>query len=182
VKTIGSPAIERGCPLPELIMRLTLFTDYALRLLVQLASEPPGRRTTISQASHLLGLPLNHLTKIAHRLAKAKLITATRGRNGGLVLSCPASEITIGDVLRATEPDFALATFMAGKDCSLQSDCGLRNVLGAALGAFFRVVDEASLAELLQQPSGHLGSPNVTPCEPAESSQNSSPEHHSGEG
>lgn len=152
-------------------MRLTLFTDYALRLMVQLASEPPGRRTTIAQASQSLGLPLNHLTKIAHRLSKAKLITPSQGRNGGLVLSRPASEITIGQVLRVTEPDFALAACMAGKDCSLQNGCGLKHRLDAALAAFFGVVDEATLAELSQHPSGHFGALAAAPCEPIGSSQ-----------
>jgi Rrf2 family nitric oxide-sensitive transcriptional repressor len=162
-------------------MRLTLFTDYALRLMVQLACEPPGSRTTIEQAARLLNLPVNHLTKIAHRLAKAKLITTSQGRNGGLVLSRPTSEISIGEVLRVTEPDFASATCMAGKDCSFQIGCGLKHLLDAALAAFFGVVDQTTLAELTQQPAGHFGSPTVAGCEPPGSSQGSRLKHHSGE-
>jgi Rrf2 family nitric oxide-sensitive transcriptional repressor len=163
-------------------MRLTLFTDYALRLMIQLASEPSGRRTTIAQASHSLGLPLNHLTKIAHRLSKARLLTTSQGRNGGLVLSRPASEITIGQVLRVTEPDFALVACMAGTDCSLRIGCGLKHVLDAALAAFLGVVDQTTLAELTQQPAGHFGSPTVAACEPPGSSHGSRLKHRSGEG
>lgn len=152
-------------------MRLTLFTDYALRLMMHLASEPPGHRSTIAQASQSMGLPLNHLTKIAHRLAQAKLIAPIRGRNGGLVLSRPTSEITIGQVLRATQPDLVSATCIAGKECLLQTDCRVRHVLDAALAAFLRVVDQANLAELSQQSSGHIGSDTAAPCEPPGSSQ-----------
>jgi len=133
-------------------MRLTQFTDYALRLLLQLASDHPGGKTTVGEASRLLGIPLNHLTKIALRLAKAGMVTAIRGRNGGLVLSRPASQITIGQVLRITEPDFALVGCMAGQDCSLFLNCKMIPLLGDALAAFLRVADQATIEEMLQRP------------------------------
>ena len=160
-------------------MRLTLFTEYALRFMIRLASEPLGHRTTIAQASHSMGVPLNHLTKIAHRLVKAKLITPSRGRNGGLALARSASEITIAQVLRVTEPDLAIATCIPGKDCSL---CGFRQLLDTALAAFFSVLNQATLADLCQQPSGHFPSEFLAPGERYASSQGSSLQHLSGGG
>jgi Rrf2 family nitric oxide-sensitive transcriptional repressor len=163
-------------------MRLNLFTDYALRLMLHLASEQSGHRTTIAQASRALNLPFNHLAKVAHRLAKAQLVTPSQGRNGGLVLSRPASEITIGQVLRVTEPDFALATCMAGRDCSVQEHCGLGHVLDAALIAFFRVVDKVNFADLSQKASGRFSPPAVVHCKPSASQRGLSGKHPSSEG
>lgn len=134
-------------------MRLTQFTDFALRLLVQLAREAPGKRTTIAAASRRLGIPLNHLTKIAHRLARADLLKSSRGRSGGLALSHPAENITVGQVLRVTEPDFVLVGCMADQGCSLAPGCGLAPVLDAALRTFLRVTDGATLAEVARSRS-----------------------------
>lgn len=133
-------------------MRLTQFTDFALRLLIDLARETPGKRTTIAKASRRLDIPINHLTKIAHRLAKANLLKTSRGRSGGLALSRPAESITVGQVVRVTEPDFALVGCMAGQDCSLAPGCGLAPVLDTALMTFLRVTDQATLADIAHSP------------------------------
>jgi Rrf2 family nitric oxide-sensitive transcriptional repressor len=133
-------------------LRLTQFTDFALRLLVELARERPGKRITIPDASRSLGIPLNHLTKIVHRLAKANILKTSRGRSGGLALARPAESITVGQVVRVTEPDFALAGCMAGQDCSLAPGCGLAPVLNTALRTFLRVTDQATLADIAHSP------------------------------
>lgn len=129
-------------------MRLTQFTDYSLRLLMLLA-EQPERRVTIAEASGAYGISRHHLMKVALHLAKAGFVRPSRGRNGGLVLARSAKNISIGDVLRATEPDFALVGCMREEPCTIVDRCRLRKVLAAATQAFLDASDRHVLADLI---------------------------------
>lgn len=128
-------------------MRLTQFTDYALRLLMLLAKEP--RRVTIAQASEVYGISRNHLMKVALHLAKAGFVRPSRGRNGGLELARPASEIRVGDVIRATETDFALVGCMVGEPCFILDRCILPRVLNEASQAFLQTANGYRLSDLV---------------------------------
>jgi len=129
-------------------MRLTRFSDYALRLLIYVASRP-GQRTTIADAAKAYGISRNHLMKVAHRLALAGLLKPSRGRTGGLALGRPAAEISLGDVLRATEPDFALVGCMAGESCVVSEQCRLPQAFDAAIAAFLESADSRTLADFV---------------------------------
>lgn len=128
-------------------MRLTQFTDYALRLLMLMAAEPK-RRITIQQASEFHGISRNHLMKIANRLTHAGILRASRGRNGGLVLALPPDQLFIGDIIKAAEPDFALVGCMAGEFCAISHRCRLNTVLDEAMADFFATANRYSLADL----------------------------------
>jgi len=130
-------------------MRLTQFTDYAIRLLIWLADHEPGCRITIGESAAFLDIPINHLTKIAHRLARENLLRSSRGRSGGLWLARRLGEITVGEVIRVTEPDFALVACMAGQACSLGERCKLVPSLDAALAAFLQVMDGITLEDIV---------------------------------
>ena len=67
-------------------MRFTAFTDFAFRVLIYLALEPE-RRATISDIAGRYGVSKNHLMKVVNQLARAGIVTASRGRNGGLLLA-----------------------------------------------------------------------------------------------
>jgi Rrf2 family iron-responsive transcriptional regulator len=73
-----------------------------------------------------------------------------RGRHGGIRLGRAAEEITLLDVVRLTEENFALAECFEGGDvnCPLISNCDLNAALGEALGAFFSVLESYSVADL----------------------------------
>ena len=129
-------------------MRLTQFTDNALRLLMVLASEP-NRRVTIQQVSELHGISRNHLMKVANRLARAGIVSPSRGRNGGLALARPPEEVRVGDVIKASEPDFALVGSMAGEFCAIAPGCRLTSVLDGALAAFLASANLYSLADIV---------------------------------
>jgi Rrf2 family transcriptional regulator, nitric oxide-sensitive transcriptional repressor len=134
-------------------MRLTVHTDYALRLLMALAMDP-GERQTIEQIAHRYRISRHHLTKVAQTLVRAGFVDSQRGRGGGLSLRRPAAQITLGSVVRSTEDDFALVECFhgAGRSCSIASDCGLPAPLREALDAFFRVLDRHTLAGLPKIP------------------------------
>ncbi|MGE3717320.1 MAG: Rrf2 family transcriptional regulator [Bauldia sp.] len=130
-------------------MRLTLYTDLSLRLLMFLALAPDGR-PTIQDAANRYGVSRNHLMKVAQQLGKAGFIETARGRGGGLRLSRPPAEIGVGEVARTTEEDFRMvACFDGGQtSCVLVPACRLRGVLGEALAAYLAVLDRYTLADL----------------------------------
>jgi len=133
-------------------MRLTLHTDYALRVLLYLGLNQ-SRRVSIREIAERYGISENHLVKIVHRLGQGGFVTTMRGRGGGLVLARAPAEINIGDLVRFTEEDMALvACFQTGQSCVLTGVCRLQGLLGDALGAFMAVLDSRTLADLLTSP------------------------------
>ena len=88
-------------------MRLTNFSDYALRVLM-FAAERGDRLITIEETATLHGISRAHLMKIVNQLTRAGYLKAVRGRSGGLTLAKRPNKIRLGDVVRVTEPDFVL--------------------------------------------------------------------------
>jgi Rrf2 family nitric oxide-sensitive transcriptional repressor len=131
-------------------MRLTVYTDYALRMLMYLALKDDGL-ATISEIATRYGISKNHLMKVAHQLGVAGYIETVRGRGGGLRLAQPMESIGLGDVVRHTEPDMALVTCFAPLDapCAVRPSCVLRGALEQARDAFTDVLDAYSLADLV---------------------------------
>lgn len=134
-------------------MRLTDFSDYALRVLMYAAANR-DRLITIEEAARVYGISRAHLMKVANQLTRAGFLVAVRGRAGGLKLAKPPERIRIGDVVRATEPDFALVEcFGTGNECVITQRCRLRGMLKEALGAFVGTLDRHTLADLTLKPS-----------------------------
>ena len=67
-------------------MRLTRYTDYALRVVIYLAARPDGL-SSVADISEAYGISRNHLTKVVHELGKAGYVTTLRGRSGGIRLA-----------------------------------------------------------------------------------------------
>ena len=133
-------------------MRLTDFSDYSLRLLMYAAANEE-RLVTIEETAALYGISRAHLMKVANQLTRAGFLEAVRGRSGGLRLAARPEDIRLGDVLRVTEPDFALVECFGGSNnCRLTPRCRLRGVLGEALAAFSDTLDRYTLADLLLSP------------------------------
>lgn len=132
-------------------MRLTVHTDYALRLLVLLAAKR-GEAVTIQEAADRYAISKNHLMKVAHQLGLAGWITTTRGRGGGLQLALEPEQISVGAVVRRTEPDLVLVECFdrAASRCRIQPACVLKGALHEALEAFLSVLDGYSLADLVE--------------------------------
>ena len=81
-------------------MRLTMMTDYAMRLLIHVAQHP-DRLCTIVEVAQVYGISEAHLMKVTHQLALHGWIETVRGKGGGMRLALPAEEIRIGDVVRS---------------------------------------------------------------------------------
>jgi Rrf2 family nitric oxide-sensitive transcriptional repressor len=126
-------------------MRLTLYTDYALRVLIHLALHEE-RICSIGEISHAYAVSHNHLMKVANALAREGFVETIRGRAGGLRLARPAQDISVGEVVRRTEEGFALADCSG---CALSPACGLTGVLAEGMQAMLAVFDSYSIADLL---------------------------------
>ena len=125
-------------------MRLTRYTDYALRVLMYLSARP-DRLCSISEISGAYGISHNHLTKVVHDLRKRGYVTSARGRTGGVRLARPPSDIFVGDVVRSTEDGFQLADC---ENCVIAPGCGMTSVFEEAVAAFLSVLDRYSIADL----------------------------------
>jgi Rrf2 family nitric oxide-sensitive transcriptional repressor len=134
-------------------MRLTNFSDYALRVLMYAAARE-GQLITIEETAARYGISRAHLMKVVNLLTREGYLAAVRGRSGGLRLGRPPGEIGLGDEVRATEPDFDLVEcFTAGGRCRITPSCRLRGVLGEALTAFAATLDRYTLADLVLRPA-----------------------------
>jgi Rrf2 family nitric oxide-sensitive transcriptional repressor len=133
-------------------MRLTNFSDYALRVLMYAATRS-DRLITIEETAEVYGISRAHLMKVANQLTRAGFLKATRGRTGGLALARRPDKIGLGDVVRATEPDFALVEcFTAENICLITPRCRLKGVLKEALVAFVGTLDRYTLADMILSP------------------------------
>lgn len=136
-------------------MRLTEFTDHALRLLMYLGAHPE-RMATIDEIAGCYGISRNHLAKVVNGLAASGLIETVRGRCGGMRLACEPAALRMGEVVRRTEPNFHMARCFDGGSghCPFNPGCRLRGALGAATEAYLAELNRVSLADLLPAASG----------------------------
>lgn len=133
-------------------VRLTTFTDYALRVLLHVATAPDGR-STVAEIARTYGISQNHVVKVVHLLGKKKLLANTRGRGGGLKLAKPSHTIGIGAVVRVTEGPGVLAEcFTPDGRCAITPCCRLARVLEEAHGAFYEILDRYTLQDLVANP------------------------------
>jgi Rrf2 family nitric oxide-sensitive transcriptional repressor len=131
-------------------MRLTLYADYALRLLMLLGLEP-DRLVTIEEVADRFSISKNHLMKVAYQLGQAEYLETVRGRNGGLRLGKAPDQIVVGEVVRKMEPDFAVVECQnpAGY-CKIAPCCTLRSAMKEAVEAFLEKLDQYTLENLLR--------------------------------
>ncbi|MEJ5990072.1 Rrf2 family transcriptional regulator [Ramlibacter sp. PS3R-8] len=136
-------------------MKLTTFTDYCLRVLIYLAVQP-GQRATIAQIAAAFDVSDNHLVKVVHFLGKQGYLHNVRGKGGGMELARPTEDIVVGEVVRTTEGAGQVAQCFGEHrdDCVIAPQCRLRGVLGEAVAAFYRVLDDYTLADLVANREG----------------------------
>lgn len=130
-------------------MHLNLHTDYGLRVLIYLATDPGGGAAAPDIAA-AYDISLNHLRKVVQALAHAGYVQTTRGRSGGIVLARPPDQIVAGQVVRDLEPNFRMVECHdpATDRCVLTPCCGLNRALEDARDAFLATLDKVTLADL----------------------------------
>jgi Rrf2 family nitric oxide-sensitive transcriptional repressor len=135
-------------------MRLTAFSDYALRVLIYLSLKT-DRKSTIREISDRYGISKNHLMKVVSLLTRAGFVDSTRGPGGGLALAQAPQDIRVGDVIRQTEDDLALVEcFRQDNRCVITPVCELVGMIDEALKAFVDVLDRYTLADVVSNREG----------------------------
>lgn len=135
----------------ETAVRLTRYTDYALRVLIFLGLKPVGELSRIKEIADRYGISENHLMKVVHQLGQLGLIETVRGRHGGIRLSRAPGQINLGEAIRPCEDDTRLVECFdpATNTCPIAGVCALTPILEEALSAFWQVLDRYTLADLL---------------------------------
>ncbi|MBX3567444.1 MAG: Rrf2 family transcriptional regulator [Rhizobiaceae bacterium] len=129
-------------------MRLTLQTDYALRMLIYLTIHR-GRPCRVTDVAADFGISRNHLLKVALKLGRLGYLATARGRTGGIALARSPEDINLGEVVRQMEDGFDLTECMRrGGTCAITPSCRLKGVVGRALDAFLAVFDGMTLADI----------------------------------
>ena len=130
-------------------MRLTLYTDYCLRVLMYLGLKE-NELATIKEIAERYDISKNHLMKVVYELNRMEYIETIRGKNGGMRLRRPPAEINLAELVRRTESDLAIVEcFGPDNACRITPACALKHIIDDALTAFFDVLARYSLADLL---------------------------------
>ncbi|MCM3298532.1 Rrf2 family transcriptional regulator [Streptomyces pseudogriseolus] len=146
-------------------MRLLRSTDLALRVLMRLAVAGDTTPTT-REVAEAMDVPYTHAAKVVADLQHRGLLTARRGRGGGLTLTEQGRGASVGGLVRSLEGEGDVVDCDGAATtapCPLRSDCRLRGALRRAQEAFFASLDPLTVADLTADPTGPLllGVPRV---------------------
>lgn len=132
-------------------MRLTTFSDYALRVLIYLGMRGEGW-ATVGEIAEAYGISRNHLTKVAHFLSTNGYVETARGKAGGMRLAMPPERIRLGELVRLTEEGTSLVECFDAdtSQCRIQNACALKGAFAYAVNAFHAALDEYTLADMLR--------------------------------
>ncbi|MFE9362674.1 RrF2 family transcriptional regulator [Streptomyces sp. NPDC006978] len=138
-------------------MRLTRFTDVALRVLMRLTvtkddEDPPTTR----EVATTMQVPYTHAAKVVARLQHLGLVDARRGRGGGLSLTTAGRAASIGALVRQLEGPGEVVECEGATPCPLRSACLLRSALRRAEEAFYATLDPLTVGDLVSSPTGPL--------------------------
>ena len=130
-------------------MRLTAYTNYALRTL-QLAALRAPDLVRVDDVVSVHGLKKPNIVKAVHELGREGFLETQRGRGGGFRLARPPETITVGEVVRLTEGDLDLVECFNPETntCPLLGVCRLSRKLREATAAFMAVLDDLTIADI----------------------------------
>lgn len=132
-------------------MRLTLHTDYALRVLIRVG-RAKGQLVTVAEIAEDYQISRNHLTKVVHKLGLAGYLETVRGKNGGMRLGRRPEEIRLGHFVRDIEEDMAVVRCMRddeSAECLVGGECLARTAFAEAMDVFITTLDRYTLADVL---------------------------------
>jgi Rrf2 family transcriptional regulator, nitric oxide-sensitive transcriptional repressor len=146
----GKSQLQNRKGLTERKMRLTLHTDYSMRVLIQVAIAD-GKLITINDIAQSFDISKQHLMKVVNDLSQKGYLDTVRGRKGGIRLRRQPRDINIGQVVRDTEGIFDVIGCLEQRHfCRIERVCVLRGVFRDAKKAFLAVLDACTLADLIK--------------------------------
>lgn len=133
-------------------MRLTKQTNYAIRMMMYCAARDPQSLSRVQEIARAYRVSELFLFKILQPLVEVGLMETVRGRKGGVRLGRAAGDITLYEVVRVTEDSFAMAECFENDaaECPLIDSCALNATLYKALNAFFAVLQDYTIADMVE--------------------------------
>ncbi|UJB40011.1 RrF2 family transcriptional regulator [Streptomyces sp. A1-5] len=135
-------------------MRLTKFTDLALRAVMRLAVAEPGAPLTTREVAEAMDVPYTHMAKAISRLQHLGVVEARRGRGGGLALTGLGHQASVGWLVRELEGEDEVVACEGDPPCPLRAACRLRRALREAQEAFYATLDPLTVSEVVASPTG----------------------------
>ena len=130
-------------------MRLTRQGDYAVRVVVDLASRPDGAVVPRARIQERQDVPAAYLAKIVQALARAGLVRTHPGARGGVALGRAPAEITLRDVIEAVEGPIHLNRCVAHPGaCPRDRFCSVHPVWLRLQALVTRELDAVTIAAL----------------------------------
>jgi Rrf2 family nitric oxide-sensitive transcriptional repressor len=127
---------------------LSQTVEYALRAVVHLAYIAPSSSTTADLAT-VTQAPPAYLAKVLQALVKAEIVASHRGATGGVSLARTADDLTILDIVNATDPIQRIKTCPLDLASHGLKLCPLHRRLDAALAQVENAFRSTTLAEVL---------------------------------
>ena len=138
-------------------MQVTRATDYAVRIMLELASLPLGEKVQLNELIESTGVRGSFLSKVVQRLVHAGMVSSHRGTRGGFSLRVPGEEITLLDVIEAIEGPTQMNLCLGnGPGCDRKSWCGVHPVWQKAQSAFIQMLASESIAHLARETKANL--------------------------
>lgn len=134
-------------------MRLTKFTDLALRVIMRLAVCDESEAFTTREVALTMDVRPTHAAKAITRLQHLGVVEARRGRGGGLSLTERGQRASVGWLVRELEGESEVVT-CDDPPCPLQAACRLRGALRDAQKAFYASLDPLTVRDLVAAPTG----------------------------
>jgi len=139
------------------MLKINRQTDYAVRVVLALAKRGEGIRLSTAEIQQEMLIPPALMTRIVAQLAREGLINTFPGRDGGLMLPRPASQLTLKDVVEVFEGPILLSECMQAKgedDCPFRSNCPVRSKWGRVQVAMLREMASITFEDLVQEAVG----------------------------
>lgn len=136
-------------------MRLTKFTDLALRVTMRLAAADPatgGPAPTSKEVAESVAASYTHIAKVVSRLQHLGVVEARRGRGGGLEITGSGRRASVGWLVRELEGSGDVVGCEDSPPCPLRGGCRLRTALHQAQEAFYAALDPVTVEDLVSGP------------------------------
>jgi Rrf2 family protein len=134
-------------------MQLTRAADYAVRVMVHLATLSPGERALLPALARATDTPDSFLSKVLQALAHSKLIASHRGQSGGFEILPRGRQASMKDVIEAIDGPIRLnVCLFSERSCGRSARCPAHPVWERAQEAMLAVLSQATVSDLATQP------------------------------
>ncbi len=130
-------------------MILSRSSEYAIRAMTFLASQPAGKLSGAREISQAERIPMQFLWKILQNLARRRLIRSFKGMRGGYELAVPADRITLGMIVDVTDSTARFEQCVLGlPKCGDRHPCPLHETWKTLRANFMSMLEDKTVADL----------------------------------